>query len=101
MDLALKGRKAIVTGASKGIGFAIAKLFADEGMDVALCARTSADVERAVAQLRTRGVNAIGDSIDVTKPDEYGAWINSTAPCAAVKRRYLTSSSRPKRPGTR
>jgi 3-oxoacyl-[acyl-carrier protein] reductase len=79
MDLELKGRKAIVTGASKGIGFAIAKLFADEGMDVAICARTAAGVEKAVAELRTRGVNAIGDAIDVTKPDEYSDWINSAA----------------------
>lgn len=79
MDLELKGRKAIITGASKGIGFATAKLLADEGMDVAICARTAADVEKAVAQLRTRGVNAIGDSIDVTKADEYKAWIDSVA----------------------
>jgi 3-oxoacyl-[acyl-carrier protein] reductase len=68
-----------VTGASKGIGFAIAKLFAAEGMDVAICARTTPDVEKAVAELRTRGVNALGDSIDVTKADEYSAWINSAA----------------------
>lgn len=79
MDLELKGRKAIITGASKGIGFAIAKLFADEGMDVALCARTPANVEKAVAELREKGVNAIGDPIDVTKPDEYTAWIDSAA----------------------
>ena len=79
MDLELKGRKAIITGASKGIGFATAKLLAEEGMDVAICARTAADVEKAVAELRTRGVNAIGDSIDVTKADEYKAWIDSVA----------------------
>ncbi len=79
MDLELKGRKALITGASKGIGFATAKLLADEGMDIAICARTAADVEKAVAELRAKGVNAIGDPIDVTKPDEYTAWIDSAA----------------------
>ena len=79
MDLELKGRKALITGASKGIGFAIAKLLADEGMDIAICARTAADVEKSVAELRAKGVNAIGDSIDVTKADDYTAWIDSAA----------------------
>ena len=79
MDLELKGRKAVITGATKGIGLATAKLLADEGMDVAICARTAADVEKAVAELRAKGVNALGDPIDVTKADEYTAWIGSAA----------------------
>jgi 3-oxoacyl-[acyl-carrier protein] reductase len=79
MDLELKGRKAIITGATKGIGFAITRLFSDEGMDVAICARTATDVEKAVAELRATGVNAIGDPVDITKADDYAAWINSAA----------------------
>ena len=39
MDLGLKGRKALVTGGTKGIGRSVADLLADEGSDVALCAR--------------------------------------------------------------
>ena len=46
MDLQLKGKKAIVTGASRGIGRAIAETLADEGADVAICAR---NVEGLVA----------------------------------------------------
>ena len=56
MDLQLKGRKAIVTGASKGIGLCIAQTLAGEGVDVAICARTAADVEKAAAGLRSQGV---------------------------------------------
>ena len=44
MDLELKGRKAIVTGATQGIGLRIAQTLADEGVDVAICARTAANV---------------------------------------------------------
>jgi len=79
MDLQLKGRKAIVTGATNGIGLQIARLFADEGVDVAICARTAADVPRTVEELKSRGVNAIGDAVDVTHKDAYVRWIESAA----------------------
>ena len=45
MDLGLRGRKSLVTGGTKGIGRAIANELAAEGSDVAICARTEADVE--------------------------------------------------------
>jgi 3-oxoacyl-[acyl-carrier protein] reductase len=79
VDLQLKGRKAIVTGASKGIGFAIAQTLADEGADVAICARTAADVAKAVASLASRGVKAIGDALDVVDTNAYVAWLDSAA----------------------
>jgi 3-oxoacyl-[acyl-carrier protein] reductase len=79
MDLQLKGRKAIVTGASKGIGFCIAQTLADEGVDVAICARTAVDVDKAVAALRSKGVTAVGDAVDVTDADAYVAWLDSAA----------------------
>ena len=79
MDLQLKGRKAIVTGASKGIGLRIAHTLAGEGVDVAICARTAADVDKAVAGLKAQGVNAIGDSVDVANGPAYVAWLDSAA----------------------
>ena len=79
MDLKLKGARAIVTGATQGIGLAIARTLAAEGVNVAICARTAANVERTVAELKKLGVNAIGDAVDVTHKDAYVGWIGSAA----------------------
>jgi 3-oxoacyl-[acyl-carrier protein] reductase len=51
MDLGLRGRKALVTGASKGIGRACAEVLAEEGCDVVLVARTAADLEAVKAKI--------------------------------------------------
>src|SRR5947208_17078341 len=51
MDLGLRGRKALVTGASKGIGRACAEVLAEEGVDVVLVARTAADLEAVRAKI--------------------------------------------------
>src|SRR5262245_45772439 len=79
MDLELKGRKAIITGATKGIGLRIARAFADEGADVGICARTPADVEKTVAELKSKGVKAFGQALDVTNRDQYLGWIDACA----------------------
>ena len=51
MDLGLRGRKALITGASKGIGRACAEVLAEEGCDVVLVSRTAADLEVARAKI--------------------------------------------------
>lgn len=75
MDLGLKGKRAVVTGGTKGIGRAVAEHFAQEGADVAVCARNAADVESTVAALRGMGVRATGRAVDVSDHVALASWI--------------------------
>jgi 3-oxoacyl-[acyl-carrier protein] reductase len=75
MDLGLKGLKVIVTGASKGIGRAIAETFAQEGADVAVCARNADAVNDTVAALRRHGVQSLGASVDVADHAGLQRWV--------------------------
>ena len=61
----LTGRVAIVTGAGKGIGRACALALAQAGADVALAARTPADLEAVAAEIRTLGRRALVVPTDV------------------------------------
>ena len=65
MDLGLKGLRAVVTGGTKGIGRAAANIFAQEGANVAICARNADEVKAAVKDLIAQGVHALGTGIDV------------------------------------
>jgi 3-oxoacyl-[acyl-carrier protein] reductase len=70
MDLHLAGKAAIVTGGSRGIGRAIALALADEGVRVAICARGEEALRATEAELRARGVEALGIVADVERADD-------------------------------
>ncbi|MFC3077605.1 SDR family NAD(P)-dependent oxidoreductase [Phenylobacterium terrae] len=77
MDLQLKGKKAVVTGASRGIGRAIAELLAEEGADVAICARNPDQIQEAVGALQGRGVKAWGQSVDIADGPALKAFVQA------------------------
>jgi NAD(P)-dependent dehydrogenase (short-subunit alcohol dehydrogenase family) len=79
MDLGLKGKNVLVTGGSKGIGLAIAELFADEGANVAICARNAEGVDKVVKALAAKKVKAWGKAIDVADPDALKQWVEGAA----------------------
>jgi len=74
MDLGLQGKRALVTGATKGLGRAIAETLLAEGASVSICARTAEDVDTAVKELSTRG-NAFGTAVDAADSASLQAWV--------------------------
>lgn len=74
----LTGKVAVITGGGKGIGAAIATAFADAGADVALTARTAADVESVAQAVRDRGRRALAFPADVNDVGALTALVDAT-----------------------
>ena len=78
MDLGLAGKKALVTGATKGLGRAIAETLLAEGASVAICARNGDEVAAAVKELSASG-KAVGSAVDTGDHATLRAWVTSSA----------------------
>jgi 3-oxoacyl-[acyl-carrier protein] reductase len=78
MDLGLSGKKALVTGATKGIGRAIAETLVAEGASVAICARDAEGVEAAVAEMSSLGT-VYGSAVDAADGAALTNWVASAA----------------------
>lgn len=79
MDLGLRGKKAIVTGGSRGIGRAITELFLEEGMSVAICARKAEGLQQAADELQAKGGTVVAKAVDVSNLTDYKAFIVEAA----------------------
>ncbi len=77
MDEFLNGKKAIVTGATRGIGFAIASMLAEAGASVAICGRSDESTEKALTLLAAKSKSKIvGKAADVGNPDEVASFFD-------------------------
>lgn len=66
MDLGIKGKRALVSAASKGLGFGCAKALAEAGVDLVISARTDGPLQEAAVELRKLGVDVTAIAADVT-----------------------------------
>jgi 3-oxoacyl-[acyl-carrier protein] reductase len=83
LNLGLKGRVAIIAAASQGLGRAVAEEFAREGCQVAICARTAADLEQTAAQIgKANGCEVFHQALDVTDAEGVRGFVE------AVEKRF-------------
>jgi NAD(P)-dependent dehydrogenase (short-subunit alcohol dehydrogenase family) len=84
MDLSLSGKRAVVTGGSRGIGFAIADALAAEGTEIALLARDPDRLEAAAVRLRERGGRVLALSADTVPGQRTRQWPRWDLPSGRV-----------------
>lgn len=78
MDLGLKGKVALVAGASRGLGFAVAEALAREGATVSISSTTQASIDEAARRLSSSGATVLATAVDVRNSDQIAAWSQLT-----------------------
>jgi 3-oxoacyl-[acyl-carrier protein] reductase len=79
VNLGLAGRRAVITGGSKGIGRAIASELVAEGATIAICSRHADELDAAAAELAGSGAKVTALSCDVTDADQVRGFIDGAA----------------------
>ena len=79
VDLRISGRRALVTGGTRGLGRAVVTRLVEEGCAVALCARSADVVASTVEQLRSAGATAYGAAVDVTDEAALTGFVDDAA----------------------
>ena len=79
MDLGLRGKKVIITGATKGIGRGVVELMVAEGASVAFCSRTAEEVVEAVEAVKRPDVQVVGEAVNVRDGAAYKEWLDRSA----------------------
>ncbi|GGD97569.1 SDR family NAD(P)-dependent oxidoreductase [Planktosalinus lacus] len=77
MNLGLKGKNALITGASKGIGKSIAMKLAEEGANVAICARGKDSLQATEKELIKKGINVFAQTCDIGNTKQFDAFLDA------------------------
>lgn len=99
MDLGLEGRKALITASTRGIGLAIAQTFADEGCDLAICARGEGGLESARKDLEGRGAKVFTRAVDVADGEAFKQFVADAAEGLGGLDIYVSNASGGAGPG--
>jgi 3-oxoacyl-[acyl-carrier protein] reductase len=97
MDFELKGKVALVAGASRGLGYAVARRLAGEGAHVSICSRDAGAIAGAKERIeRETGVRVMGMAVDVRSADAIAGWHARTLETfAGVDLLYINSGGPP------
>jgi 3-oxoacyl-[acyl-carrier protein] reductase len=99
MDLGLKGKVALVAGASKGLGYAVAHAMAREGASVSISSRDAGAIADAASRIeRETGATVLATAVDVRSADAIQRWIEATAARFGGIDALMTNSGGPPAP---